>query len=463
MNTETPKKETKKKEKPIYVASLKHNDSILECLYDENTETTSFALYDGEQLTYTDRYSINNTLYKPLIAKSDLLKKGVILLPTKPIEYGSEEALVDEIQAFIHEYLDITPDFERIASYYVLFTWIYDRFHEVPYLRSIGDYGSGKTRFLRVIGSVCYKPIFTAGATTTSPIFRMLDQIHGTLVLDEADFRASDMTSDIIKILNSGYTKGFPVLRSEGKGVFEVKTYDVFSPKIVATRETFRDQALESRFLVEQMGGKKLRKDIPSSLGDEFYEEALLLRNKLLMWRLKNHSKPIDLGRHTVPDTLHPRLKQIVLPLLSIIGSKEMRDALTDFISSYNKDLVADRGMTWEAYILEAIVALKHYGNDDMTMGDIARQIRESIDIEEDPLTPRKVGWYVRTRLQVKTRKQRGGYTLSYTLNKDKIEMLCERYGVEIEPSDNDDVNDVNNVNIIKPLTEEEVRDSSPF
>jgi len=40
------------------------------------------------------------------------------------------------------------------------------------------------------------------------------------------------MTSEIVKILNSGYQKGMPVLRSEGKGTFEVKAYDVSAQRL---------------------------------------------------------------------------------------------------------------------------------------------------------------------------------------------------------------------------------------
>ena len=33
-------------------------------------------------------------------------------------EYGSEESLLDEIQDFIHRYVDVSPLFEKIASYF---------------------------------------------------------------------------------------------------------------------------------------------------------------------------------------------------------------------------------------------------------------------------------------------------------------------------------------------------------
>src|SRR5207249_4898150 len=164
----------------------------------------------------------------PYSANNNLIQNDVVLLPSEPGEYGSEEELVREVQTFIHRYVDVSPLFEKIASYYVLLSWVYDAFNELPYLRFRGDYGSGKTRALFIVGSLCYKPIFASGASTVSPLFRILDSFRGTLIIDEGDFRFSDERAEIIKILNNGNAKGFPVLRSEPsdrKGEFNPRAY----------------------------------------------------------------------------------------------------------------------------------------------------------------------------------------------------------------------------------------------
>ena len=133
----------------------------------------------------------------------------------------------------------LTPRFEAISAYYVLFSWLYDRFNELPYLRVRGDYGSGKSRFLLTVGSLVYKPMFVSGASTVSPIFRTIDAFRGTLVIDESDFKESDERNEIIKIFNQGNARGFPVLRSEQVGnrkEFDVRAYTVFGPKLIATQ-----------------------------------------------------------------------------------------------------------------------------------------------------------------------------------------------------------------------------------
>ena len=51
-------------------------------------------------------------------------------------------------------YVDLSPTFQRVVTYYVLLTWLYDAFNELPCLRLHGDYGSGNTRALLTIGSL---------------------------------------------------------------------------------------------------------------------------------------------------------------------------------------------------------------------------------------------------------------------------------------------------------------------
>ena len=57
------------------------------------------------------------------------------------------------------------------------------------------------TRFLDTLGYLHYKPIATSGATTSAPVFRIIDKWKGTLIMDEADFQKSDEAQDIIKII----------------------------------------------------------------------------------------------------------------------------------------------------------------------------------------------------------------------------------------------------------------------
>jgi hypothetical protein len=262
--------------------------TIVEMVHRPDQRRTFFAAYSAGRWTLRDAIDLGpDARLVPFSAGNNLIKNEVVLLASEPALYGSEEQLVADIRAFIHRYVDFSESFENVATHYVLLSWLYDAFNELPYLRLRGDYGSGKTRALLTIGSLCYKAFFASGASTVSPIFHTLNAFRGTLIFDEADFRFSDERAEIVKILNNGNVRGLPVLRTmmNRQREFNPQAFQVFGPKIVATRGSYDDRALESRFLIEEMGSRRLRPDIPINLPDSFKDEARELRNKLLLYR----------------------------------------------------------------------------------------------------------------------------------------------------------------------------------
>jgi hypothetical protein len=425
-----------KQQKPIPTVSAVFDDgSILEMVYRPTEKKTAFVLWKEGEWKIESSVSVDaSRKLIPYSANNNLIKNEVVLLPSEPEEYGSEEALVKEIRSFLHRYVDVSPLFEKIASYYVLFSWVFDGFNELPYLRVRGDPGSGKTRFLLTVGSLCYKPIFASGASTVSPIFRMLDSFHGTLIVDEGDFRFSDEKAEVVKILNNGNVKGFPVLRSEsdGKREFNPRAYHVFGPKLVATRGFFDDKALESRFLTEEMGQYRLRNDVPINLSGSYKEEALHIRNKLLLFRFRNLNKKTP-TENLVDRAIEPRLNQIFVPLLSIIEDPQARDDLRELARRYNQEMIADRGMDMEAQILEVIrdMLSSPYGEPRLPIKDITSWFvdRHGMDYERK-ITSKWIGTIIRKKLNLKTQKSHGVYVVPLS-EKPKLDRLYEKYGVD--------------------------------
>src|SRR6516165_6567324 len=293
--------------------------TVIELLHDPEARTTAFALWANGQWIIEREVTIAGERLVPFSPRNNLIRNEAVLLPSRPQEYGSEHELVGSIQAHIHRYADLSPSFERVATHYVLLTWVYDAFSDVPYLRLRGDFGTGKTRTLLTIGSICYKPFFASGASTISPIFHTLDAFRGTLIFDEADFRFSDERSEMVKILNNGNVRGMPVLRTvmNHKKEFNPRAFQVFGPKIVATRGHYDDSGLESRFITEDMGARPLRSNVPINLPKTFKEEARDLRNKLLLYRFHRRHE-VRLDPSLADARLEPRLNQIMLPLLSV-------------------------------------------------------------------------------------------------------------------------------------------------
>jgi hypothetical protein len=429
---EQPKHE--KERRTVPTASLVLADGgLLELIYRPAEGRTAFALYrDGasREASFLDLPGEERRVpYRP---ENNLIAHGVVLLPSEAEEYGSETELLQQVRSFIHRYVDLSPAFEEIASYYVLFSWIHDAFNELPYLRVRGDFGSGKSRFLLTVGSLCYKPMFASGASTVSPIFRIIDAFGGTLVIDEGDFRASDEKAEITKILNNGNARGFPVLRTEvnRSKEFDPRAYTVFGPKLIATRGFFEDRALESRCITEDLGDRPLRDDIPLNLPDSFKEEARSLRNKLLLFRFRNLKKPRDLGA-VATKGIEPRLSQIFAPLLSVIEDAAAREALSDLARRYHRELVADRGFDLEAQLLEVIRDLAA-GEGQLGVKEIAEAFAERFGADFDrPVTAKRIGGLLRRKLGLVPEKSHGVFVIPAE-ERGKLGRLYEKYGIEL-------------------------------
>ncbi|MGY3347193.1 MULTISPECIES: hypothetical protein [unclassified Bradyrhizobium] len=417
------------------VSDVLEDGTIVELVYRTENRTTLFATSLGGRWTLARHVDVpGRHRLVPFSPDNNLIKNEVVLLPSEPRSYGTEQELVSEVIDFIHRYADLSPTFEQVAAHYVLLTWVYDAFNDLPYLRLRGDFGRGKTRSLLTIGSLCYKPFFASGASTVSPIFHTLHAFRGTLIFDEADFRFSDERSQIVKILNNGNVRGMPVLRTliNRQREFNPRAFHVFGPKIVASRGRYEDRALESRFITEEMGARPLRSDTPINLPPTFAEEASELRNKLLLYRFRRRHE-ITLDPTLVDPALEPRINQIMLPLLSVVRDMAVQTEVRKAGKRAQESIIAERGLLMEAQVLEVLIEQMLSSNRrvvpvaDVTIGMIRRYGTE-YDV---PLSNRWIGSILRKKLNLQTYKSHGVYVVP-TSEREKVEMLCQRYGVSV-------------------------------
>ncbi len=384
--------------------------TIIELLYDAGGRTTALvASTEGEWCVAQEVTLATGETLVPYAATNNLIRHGCVMLPSEPVASGGKAELLRDIEAYLHRYIDLSPLFERVAAHYILLTWVFDAFNELPYLRFRGEYGSGKTRALIALGSIAYKGFFASGASTVSPIFHTLDTFGGTLVLDEADLRLSDKTVDLVKILNNGTVKGLPVLRTlqNRHREFNPAAFNVFGPKIIAMRGSFRDQALESRFLTEDMGQRPLRADIPIQLPDSLKTEALGLRNRLLHFRLANLFTITSDPLRVVAD-IDPRLNQTALSLLSLVDDASVRDDIAAMLRAKHARLTAERARSADARTLAALnVMFAGSERVSVPLHELAQRVNAEGGELEEPLSPRAVGQILRAR-SIPLRKSHG-------------------------------------------------------
>lgn len=408
--------------------------TLVELVYDPASHSTAFAVRrpDGSASIEPHLELTSGERLVPYSPRNSLITSACVLLPSDIGDFRDKRDLVREVRAFLHRYVDLEPTFEAIAAHYVLLTWVYDAFSDLGYLRFRGDFGTGKTRALLTLGSLAYKPFFASGASSVSPIFHIQEAFQGTLVLDEADFRFTDATAELTKILNNGTTRGLPVLRTMANQNKELnpRAFRVFGPKLIAMRERFTDAALESRFLTAETSGRKMREDIPIHLPKAFGEEARALRNKLLAWRF--------VARHTVeplpsriPTRVAPRYRQTSLALLSLVDDAELRAQIGAELSSVEARALQDRSETFEAAMLTAIRdAFAASAAPFASIKDVADRFNALAGEQLGrTMTNRWVGEFVRGRLRIATFKTNGVYVIPQ-IEKTKVDAIAQRFGV---------------------------------
>jgi len=432
------------KQKIIETSKVIHGDTLYEQVYNPKTKQSYYLGWDKQRQETIPQDEIIHDPIKYLPIIDDLLDKQAVLLPSEIIDYGTIEDLELEIDSFIQTWLDISEEHRQKAVWYVLLSWVIDKLNTIPYLRALGDYGTGKTRYLDVIGGICYKPMFVGGSVRAAPIYRVIDLWRGTAIFDEFTLKKSDESEDIIQILNNGYQRGKPVLRCDSNNYDKVKAFDPFGPKIIGGRSRFYDLALESRCITEIMQMTD-RNDMPVDFTSHFYEKRQELQNKLLMYRFKNldeinfdESITIDLGN------ILPRIKQTLTPFTVLFTTDKNR--LTDFIryaQLYNANVVEENSISFDGQIFNAYLKLiEEHEEEQQTLDDYheptitSSAIRNSLISDgwkEDKITAATIGKRLHALGFKSSPKKIVGKTMKLlTIDDAKLKLLKKRYVVTV-------------------------------
>ena len=360
---------------------------------------------------------------------------GFVPLPSEAKEYGTQNELMESLKVFIRKWVILDEDYLTLVCYYILFAWVFDAFYEVPYLRILADLGSGKTRLgVHVLGQLLYKPVSITAASSLPSIFRILEKVRGTLIIDEADMDNSDKNNEFVQVINSGYTKNGVVLRVSGVGAaMHSYPFSVFGPKVLISREHFKDHALESRCLPIQLKEARNTKSISFLLNSSLETEGRELRNKLLMWRFRQlNTASQHMDESYLDLDVSTRFKQLFL-LLSSVVSGDSKEMLRKYALKIQAESISRRKETVEGDIVMYLYKNRH--SKEIKCSDVAMEFNKERDKKEEK-SAHSIGWYLRERLGLTTYRINGGMNhgcRGVKMNLAQLEELADKYGVTDE------------------------------
>lgn len=408
-NLEVPMQQVRRTEKPKFAPFFELSDGRLaEQGFDG--KDVYFLLYSpkNDSVERTAEIEQDAGTLRPI--NSEELKHRTVLLPSAALEYGTLDTLLLEVFTYLNFWHESPSTEDRqLDVFYCLLTYVKDLIPALPYRRYLAPYGRGKSAWLETLGWICYRPIVLAGSDTDKSIVRKMNNWKGTALIDEADFSDSSFYSFITKILNIGYDKKTGhYQRADDNDPNKILEYDVYGPKLLCTRDKYKDAALESRCLTTI--GRENKKPKPLYRMKNFEDWAQELRNKLILWRFRNYHatktkaerlEDEHFAEEVFEDTkVTSRVKQIILPL-SLIESDLLRKTFKSLAGNIDAQLKLDEpDYQLEQQAREAIARLnvenmlniicdaqKNPAFLEAHLSDISKEVMKLQGIPDDKMT----------------------------------------------------------------------------
>jgi len=367
--------------------------SLAEEIYDPSDGHYKFAVFHGgpKEFEVSDveiraEYDRGSAVWRPIV--DSIVTNGFVILPGPPEPYTSEDDLFREVMAFVDRWADIRetdsapPGLDlRLFCGYIMLGWLVGAVDSYMILNIRGPSDVGKTRIATIGHLLSYRSISGSGASSYASLLRVIDRWRGNLYINEGDLARSGETQDIVKFLNSRYSKDEGVIwRCEMTDArrWSPECFYTFGPTIITTRQGFEDDALESR-CYRILPRATTRPDIPLSLPREAYEEAFRLRCKLLAFRFKNlASFKVDVY-HRFPG-VQTRLNQVMQPLACL--AKKVMPALYEELKAHireiNESLVVERAESPDGCIVRGYI-MARMERDVVTALDVRAKIVDEI------------------------------------------------------------------------------------
>ena len=169
-----------------------------------------------------------------------------------------------KIKALLKEFIDTKEENYDVITFWIIGTWLQDKFETFPYLFINAMKGSGKTRLLKLV-----KELSKGGEMLASLSEAVLFRTSGTLCIDEFENVGSKDKNSLRELLNTAYKKGSKVKRmkkvknAEGEQQV-VEEFSTFRPIVMANiwgmEEVLEDRCIS--IILEKSGNAMITRKI---------------------------------------------------------------------------------------------------------------------------------------------------------------------------------------------------------
>jgi Protein of unknown function (DUF3631) len=274
---------------------------------------------------------------------------------------GSQSSLPQQIVSFVSRYVAMPAAQKLIVALWTIHTHCVEAFEQTPYLAVTSpERQCGKSRLLESLDLLVARP-WMAVLPSEAVVYRNVDRIEPTLLLDEVDAIFNPKTADryegLRALLNAGHRRGAKIPRCIGAQQSIVE-FSAFCPKVIAGIGTLPDTVAD-RSLPIRLERRKSGEPVARFIRREVEPGATELRDRIEAWAETN-AESLRKARPKMPERLSDRMQEGCECLVAIADAMgcgpEARSALVDVLSCERVDdvetmrlrLLRDLRTVWE-------------------------------------------------------------------------------------------------------------------
>jgi hypothetical protein len=417
---------------------------LIEIFYDKKSKKVRLAyahikdMKAGErEVNVANFLVIDGKKYEPP-DNDEIIEAGVLKLASALGPLKTSRELINKNAEYYEKYFYLEEKSRyKFCGAYSLFTWVFDSFEALNFLRARGGSGSGKSDLMYLVGLTSYRFAVTLSTSSSASYKGMAKLYNATMMIDEADnlMKKDDGTMEAFlkgrsmrRYANS--LNMMEMMTPDGK-IFVPSTSNVYGPLFITMYKSFADAGIENRcitFDLSQVDTMTLDNAgmEPGYYPPELEDDAEEIRNLSLRWRLETWRPKIELSNEQrqqfkLADPLvSPRVNQVLRPMkvLAVLqNDQKLLDDLRMIGRANYEDEMIKRAGSFEAVILRATLA-----------ADIAADVKLGLDPVASKAYAEKVKGYGD---KVKIGKIGRHGTVRYILYKDVAAIANEIFDVE--------------------------------
>jgi Protein of unknown function (DUF3631) len=195
--------------------------------------------------------------------------------------------LLDDICDVVKRYVVLPEGSAEALASWAIHTHAFECFEHSPRLAITSpEKGCGKTTTLDVLAELVARPLPTSNATTAA-IFRTIEKVKPTLLIDEADTFLRE-NEELRGVLNSGHRRGGQIIRTVGDD-HEPRQFSTWTPAAIAMIGRLPD-TLEDRSVSIALRRRRPSEKVHQFRSDRVQDLKQLAR-KIARWCDDNRQK----------------------------------------------------------------------------------------------------------------------------------------------------------------------------